>query len=127
MDLGLKLFTIIISLFLFTVIGLDFMKASDFNNESFDLIRNSQQNTFIELENEIETNEEISEIQLYEKWLTSFIENISLNFHQYELGFEIVNTDPEVILVRIRGYDDSIYITEQITSELISGILIEDY
>lgn len=103
------------------------MEITKIENDSFDLIRNSNQNTFIEMKHDIDSNKSISEPQLYEKWITSFIENTNLNLEKYELEFQIVNNEPEVILVKVNGYSDSIYLSEPIISEVVSGVLVEDY
>ena len=114
----------IISIFVFIV--LDVLHMEDIRSEIFDNSRQANADVASSSIDNYNQNEIINEIDIFEMWLIDYVENSDTSFNKVELDFGVVNVDPHVILVRVVGSNEYVYLGGDAAITYINGVLIED-
>jgi len=113
-----SLFVIILVFFLAFII-VDIEKAEMVKQHVYLSAKAASQNSLLELK-----NEKIDSEEMLESWIRNFSVNNLVSLEDIELEFYIVNTDPECYLVKVKGYNNSAFISTQIYTEYITGTMI---
>ena len=114
----------IISIFVFIVV--DVLHMEDIRSEIFDNSRQANADVASSSIDNYNQYELVNEIDIFEMWLIDYVENSDTSFNKVELDFGVVNVDPHVILVRVVGSNEYVYLGGDAAITYINGVLIED-
>lgn len=111
--------TMIVAMF-----GLDIYINEYMNTDIFENNRKASQNALIEEMEQINQYEKIDQAKILENWLANWINSINLPFNEIKLQFALVNTEPQVIMVKVKGYDyyamiDDVALVDYICNTLV--------
>ncbi len=125
MDVGIKLYFMMIISTIFVLITFDFSKQSIILDDQVITLDVTNLNTINELVLDKEFNQSsLSRKELIDLWLTNFITNNDINI-DITLKFNVIETEPEILLVTIEGYYDFLMIKGRGTILYQSGVLVE--
>lgn len=126
MNTGINAMFIAIMLTIVMYVTLDMQKTDKLLNDLVEYPSVASQNSLMNLMPKIEGFENTSKEKILEEWLVSFIENNNVPAREIQLDFAIINEEPQVVLVKVKGYDDYILLGGELTTENTIGTLIEE-
>jgi hypothetical protein len=127
MDIGIKLYMMMIFGAIILMIQTDFISANIIMEES--VLNNdlTSRQTIEDLINKKDFEESsLTEKEIIEKWLINYIDNYNLNLEEVVLNFDLVHTSPQVLLVTIEGYSERLVIRKGSKVSYQTGVLVEE-
>lgn len=115
----------VVMIFCLTFVLFDINTASQMKQIIYENSRATGQNSLLELQSKINKNDIITSSMMLERWLVNFIDNNVTNIKQLEINFVKVATEPQLYLVRIKGYSSAyVFLTENAYNEYTVGTTI---
>jgi len=120
MDLPLKVFAIFIFLTMLIFVQGNIYIRSNTKEEIFNNSRQANYDAVDSTLEKINNYELVTQHELLENWLMTFIENNDLSVEDVVLKFGILSTDPQVIVVAVTGTDKFIILNGDVSSYINS-------
>lgn len=127
MDLSIKLYFLLILGSIFLYLQIDFTRQSIILDEqviSQDMSNLSSMNELLELNTF--NSSQLTQAELIEKWLANFIISNNSSIDSIEIIFEVVETEPQILLVTVNGFNDYLLIKGRNKISYQSGVLVEE-
>ena len=110
MDLAISALIILVLIFTSTFTMLDVSRNMTIQQDIFTSLRSANQNALLDIKDDYESRDEITEARMIQEWLVNFLDNNNLNYRDVTLKFTYLSTDPPTYTVEVEGYSEHAYI-----------------
>ena len=110
MDLAISALIILVLIFTVTFTMLDVSRNMTIQQDIFTSLRSANQNALLDIKEDYESRDEITEARMIQEWLVNFLDNNNLNYRDVTLKFTYLSTDPPTYTVEVEGYSEHAYI-----------------
>ena len=128
MEISVITLLLLVLTIMFSFINLDYQKSVHTKQNIFESIRAANQNSLYEIQDQYDNYEEITTVEMLDKWIINFCNNNSINMEEMKISFIMVSNDPvPLYLVNINGVNGK-YISvnaKTIASYYYGALLIE--
>ena len=101
MDLAISALIILVLIFTSTFTMLDVSRNMTIQQDIFTSLRSANQNALLDIKDDYESRDEITEARMIQEWLVNFLDNNNLNYRDVTLKFTYLSTDPPTYTVEV--------------------------
>jgi len=110
MSLAIAGLVIVIFIFSLTFAAFDISQSAAMRHDVYESVRIANQNALLDVQEEYNTHQELTQARLIEEWIVNFLNNTGIEYSEVKLKFSYLSTEPPIFTVEIEGHAEAGYV-----------------